>query len=110
MINIATAFVLAVVSAAHAVAGSVGGSGPTLRFVERHPLVVRGVGFHPSERVTVRAPNVVRVVRTSATGVFRADLGVLPADRCSVGIVARGALGDRAQLKVRAMCPPAAAP
>jgi hypothetical protein len=106
MRKIATVLVL-LLAAGTQVGASLGSSTPTLRVVERNPLVVRGVHFHPAERVTVRARHVVRVVHTSATGVFRARLRALPTDRCSFGIVAVGARGDRAQLRVRAMCPPA---
>ena len=45
---------------------------PALRVVKRTPLVVRGANFHSTERVTLRAPSVVRVVHTTASGVFRA--------------------------------------
>ena len=44
---------------------------PALRVVKRTPLVVRGANFHSTERVTLRAPGVVRVVHTASTsGVF----------------------------------------
>ncbi len=71
-----------------------------LRVVERTPLVVRGANFHSTERVTLRAPGVVRVVHTTASGVFRTRLGAAPTDRCSFLIVAVGASGDHAQARV----------
>jgi len=107
MKKIAAVLVL-LVAAGTAVAGaSLGSTGPSLRVVKHSPVVVRGVRFHPTERVKVKAPalNVVRVVRTTTSGTFRARLGRPPTDRCSFAIVAVGVLGDRAQAKVHAMCP-----
>jgi hypothetical protein len=86
---------------------SLGRTAPSLRVVHRMPLVVRGTRFRPAERVTVRAPGTDRVVHTTAAGAFRVHLGSVPTDRCSFGISAVGAYGDRAQVRARAMCPPA---
>jgi len=84
---------------------------PRLSVVERSPLVVRGAHFQPGERVTVKAPHLSRVVRTTARGTFRADLGTVTGDRCSMRIVATGARGDTATvLPWRALCAPAATP
>lgn len=86
---------------------------PALRVVERTPLVVRGANFHSTERVTLRALGVVRVVHTTASGVFRTRLGAAPTDRCSFLVVAVGASGDHARARVfppRAMCAPAKSP
>lgn len=105
--KIATALMLLVAAGTLAVGVSLGSIGPSLRVVKHSPVVVRGARFHPGERVTVKAPalNVVRVVRTTSIGTFRARLGLPPKDRCSFAIVAVGARGDRAAAKVRAMCP-----
>ena len=105
--NIATALVLLVAAGTLVAGASLGSTGPSLRVVKHSPIVVRGARFHPGERVTVRAPalDVVRVVHTTVTGRFRAGLGRPPTDRCSFAIVAVGARGDRAEAKVRAMCP-----
>ena len=86
---------------------------PTLRVVERTSLVARGANFHSTERVTLRAPGVVRVVHTTAAGGFRVRLGEAPTDRCSFSILAVGAHGDQAQARVfrpRTMCAPATSP
>jgi hypothetical protein len=81
---------------------------PTIRVVTTEPLVVRGNNFKAVERVTVKGPSLTRVVRTTANGTFRVNLGVAPTDRCSMRIVATGALGDKAViLPARAMCAPA---
>jgi hypothetical protein len=93
-----------VVPAAGAVAA------PELRVVTRTPLVVSGTHFRSHERVTVMSGTAKAVVRTGPAGSFRANLGSVLADRCSYGIVAVGARGDRAVLPVRAMCAPASTP
>jgi hypothetical protein len=105
--KIATALVLPVAAGTLAVGASLGSTGPSLRVVKHSPVVVRGARFHPGERVTVKAPalRVVRVVHATTIGTFRARLGRPPTDRCSFAILAVGARGDRAQSKVRAMCP-----
>jgi len=68
--------------------------------------MIRGTGFRPVEKVTVRTPIAVLTIRTSRLGSFHA---VFPADRCTSGmVVALGARGDRALLRLpRALCPPA---
>jgi hypothetical protein len=106
MRKIATALI--VLATAAQAAGAV--VAPTLRIVTTDPLVVRGAHFRAAERVTVKGPSVTRVVHTTASGTFRANLGVVPTDRCSMPmrIVATGALGDKAVfLPARAMCAPA---
>lgn len=114
MRNVATALVLlfmaGTLAPGVALARTSASPGPSLRVVTRTPLVVRGANFHPSERVTLRAPRAVGVVRTTAAGAFRAGLGALATDRCSFTLVAVGARGDRALVRVfgpRAMCAPA---
>lgn len=110
MRKIATVLVLLLAAGTSAATASLGSTAPSLRVVKHSPVVVRGARFHPAERVTVRAPalRAVRIVHANASGTFRVRLGVPPSDRCSFAIVARGASGDRAQAKVRAMCPYAA--
>jgi hypothetical protein len=106
MRKIATALLLLVIGVPVAGA-SLGRTAPSLRVVHRRPLVVRGAHFRPAERVRVRTLRNVRVVHTTASGAFRVSLGPVPTDRCSFGILAVGAHGDRAQVRARAMCPPA---
>ena len=86
------------------------GTTPTLRIVTRAPLVVSGMHFRAAERVTIKTAGVTRIVRTTPLGVFRADLGTIPSDRCSFQITALGARGDHAMLAARAMCAPAKTP
>jgi len=106
MSKIAVALVLLLVAVTQTAGASPGRTAPSLRLVERHPMIVRGVNFHPAERVTVRSGDVVRVVRTSAAGEFSAGLGEILAERCTLEVVARGAHRDRARLTVLAMCQP----
>jgi len=80
---------------------------PSLRLVTTTPLVVKGVNFHPGERVTVRVGTAKVVVRAGVAGTFRVNLGAPLVDRCSSGIVAAGAGGDQAALFLRALCAPA---
>lgn len=83
--------------------GSVSQGQPSLRVLERHPLVVQGLSFKPAERVVVvlsaRSESRVRV-RASASGSFTATFGDAPISRCERFVVrAFGALGSRAALK-----------
>lgn len=86
---------------------------PALEIVDRQPLVVRGKGFRPGERVTVTALTGLgpRVVRTTARGgTFRVTFR-LPDQPCAAArlIRARGSLGSTAQLRLapsRACVPP----
>jgi len=73
------------------------------------PLVVSGTHFRGAERVTVEGGGATTVLRTTRFGTFLANLGNVLADRCSVGVVAVGAGGDRATLPLRTMCAPAQA-
>ena len=81
---------------------------PSLKIEHASPLVVRGLNFHARESVTVTAPAGRRMrIRTTATGGF---LATFPqGDRCSGGqILARGAAGDQAILRLPPMmCLPA---
>ena len=83
---------------------------PELTIVTKAPLVVSGTHFMAGERVTIKAAAITRVVRTTGLGAFRANLGTMPTDRCSVQIIAVGARGDHAVLAARAMCAPATTP
>lgn len=85
---------------------------PTLRMVDRTPVVIRGVGFAPDERVTVvvaaRSRWSKRVTATSG-GTFVARFKVV-LGRCSrYSIQAFGSTGSRARsmpLGVTADCVP----
>jgi hypothetical protein len=99
-------------SATYAAPGAATGS-PRLTMVSRTPLVVRGTGFRPEERVTVSALTSLRtvVVRTRATagGVFRVRFGSFtqPCGR-PFAVRARGAAGSSALLRLAA--PPCVPP
>ena len=86
---------------------------PTLRLVSANPLVVKGVGFAPGERVTVTALTSLgpRAVRARATqhGTFRVLLGRFP-QPCGkpFAVRARGAQGSFAFLRLAA--PPCVPP
>ena len=92
-------------------AAALGGS-PSLQIVTRSPLVVAGTHFRAAELVTVKAAGTSRVVRTSRTGAFRANLGTVTGDRCSLSVVAVGVRGERVALPLalHAMCAPATTP
>lgn len=77
---------------------------PTLKLVDREPLVVRGEQFRPGERVTVTASTGLgpRTVRTTAyRGAFRATFR-LPNQPCAAAwlVRARGSLGSTATLRL----------
>jgi hypothetical protein len=86
---------------------------PTLRLVDRQPLVVRGAGFRPNERVSVTVSadeeSATRRLRASARGVFSASFARMALHPCD-GLFASavGASGNRATLKLKAQpqCPP----
>jgi len=79
-----------------------------------HGATIRGAHFHPRERVRLKitsASTVVHTVRASATGAFTFVLSTTP-DPCNdaVVVVATGATGDVARLKVTPRgCAPAGA-
>jgi hypothetical protein len=82
--------------------GSAGNDHATLRVLDRQPLVVRGQGFKPGERVTVTALTGLgpRVVRTTAVrGAFRVELR-LPAQPCAAAFAVR-ARGNRGSEALR---------
>jgi hypothetical protein len=97
---------LVVGAVALSAAGSVQASPrPVLRIVDDRPLVVRGEGFRPRERVTVAAQASVGqrrvVVRASAVGRLAVTFR-LPVVPCTGALVLRavGAGGSRAALRV----------
>jgi hypothetical protein len=60
--------------------------------------------------VTIVAGGRTFHVRTNARGAFRVTLTGVATDRCSLGMVATGARGDRAIIAARTMCAPATSP
>ena len=105
-----TALVLAAGASAWSTAGE---PAPSLRVLDRSPLVLRGSGFSGGERVrvTVSGSDDTRslAVRASARGTFTARFRSGLGDRCSALLVrALGASGRSAALKLpQPHCPPA---
>jgi len=108
----ATASLLAVVAAAFAgVAMTAEQRSPALRLVDRQPLVVRGTGFRPSERVRVTVAadgdGATRRLRAGARGGFSANFTPMTLHRCDALFAsAVGDSGSRAKLKAQPQCPP----
>jgi hypothetical protein len=74
---------------------------PRLTVVDQRPLVVRGVGFLPRERVTLEATagdqQAAKIVRATATGVFTARFDAITDASCSpFTVTAAGARGTTA--------------
>ena len=95
--------VLALVVAA-AAASAAGAAQPTLRLVDRQPLVVRGEGFRPGERITLVAATGLgpRMTRTTArNGSFRATFRL--ADQPCAAAFAVRARGDRGSVAIMRM-------
>ena len=100
--------VLAAAIAALAVAAPATRAASTaeLRLVSAQPLVVRGLAFRPSERVSLTALTLLGpervVVRASRTGTFRAPFRLV-AQPCGQAFAVRalGANGSRAWLRLR---------
>jgi hypothetical protein len=74
---------------------------PRLTVVGESPLVVRGSGFLPRERVTLRATagdqQVAKTVRSTPTGAFSARFEAIPNASCSpFTVTATGARGTTA--------------
>jgi hypothetical protein len=82
---------------------------PRLHVVSTSPLVVRGNGFHASERVRIEVTGSVRATRTvTATpdGTFGARFPTLTIGHCSAYAGrAFGSEGSRAVLRVQPECP-----
>jgi hypothetical protein len=97
-------------AAAIAPASSAAAPGPTLHLTHAQGLVVSGVNFRPSERVTVTLHSLgVRIQKTVAEqGRFRIVFAKTSPARCAaLSIVAVGSLGSRASLAFpRALCLP----
>lgn len=106
---IIAAFIVAATIAPSAEAASK----PTLAVVSKQPLVIRGMGFHSGERMTVTAltPIGVRVVNVEAglRGGFRVTFR-LPSQPCAspFAVRARGASGQVATIwfETQACTPP----
>jgi len=112
-------FVLVFAGLAAAGAGAVGPPEKTrvavLRLVDDKPLVLRGKGFKPSERVrlTVEASGQrrVRTLVASYSGGFVAIFTQLRVDPCELEARAAGAAGTNAAYKLpERMCPIPLAP
>ena len=98
---------VAVVELALGGACAAGDSHPSLKIVQRSPLVVSGAGFRRSELVSVQVPGTSVRVRASHTGSFRVTFS--SGDRCTGGrVVATGKFGDHAVLRLPpTLCAPA---
>jgi hypothetical protein len=97
---VAVLFVLLAPAAAAVATGA-----PMLRLADRTPLTVAGTSFSPRELVRVTASveddTVSRSVRAGPLGGFTMRFLALSAGRCDdLRVVARGASGTRAVLKV----------
>ena len=93
--------------------GSAGPASPSLRVLDRQPLVVGGAGFRASERVRLTGTHGRRAIAARATagrgGRFTIRLRDLALTRCgpSLMLLAVGSSGSRAGLKTpAAVCPP----
>jgi len=77
---------------------------PQLKVLATRPLVVQGMHFRARERVRVTATTteaVVRTVRATAAGAFKAQFPTVSVGRCEgAALKAVGATGDRASFKV----------
>jgi hypothetical protein len=88
---------LAVASTAPAAVGD-----PAVRIADRNPVVVRGVNFRPSERVTVQfvirgGERATRLVRAGVRGGFTATFASLTVTECDAfNVRALGWRGSRA--------------
>ena len=91
---------ISAVTVGHAVASTL--RAPALRIVDDAPVVVRGTGFYPLERVRVTLTRNGRVTtrqaRATSAGTFRAGFGLIALDPCVGFVVVRatGARGSRA--------------
>jgi hypothetical protein len=104
------ALAIALLAAAPAAGSS--GSKPRLRLLDTTPLRIAGSSFKARERVTVTvyADGMRRrTTRATSGGAFVVTFPGAAPDRCAaVAILARGASGDQASLKVMPKaCPPA---
>ena len=100
------AVAVSVVTAGHAVASTL--RAPTLRIVDDAPVVVRGTGFYPLERVRVTLTRNGRVTtrqaRATRTGAFRAGFGLIALDPCLGFVVVRATGGRGSRAVTRRVC------
>jgi len=100
-----TGVTVAVLALAGAASSAPAATGPALRVDGTQPLVVRGVAFRPSERVSLTALTLLgpkrAIVRATAAGRFAATFR-LPAQPCGSAFALRaiGALGSRVTLRL----------
>jgi hypothetical protein len=107
-------FCLALLLAAGLVATAGAKVAPSLRLTDTKPVVVKGTGFRPLERIKVTGivdeHRHVRLVRSTRTGSFVATFAtIVQLDPCtsSFRAYAVGALGDKASVTVgQRACPP----
>jgi hypothetical protein len=95
---------LAIPLVAAGMLGPAGNAHATLRVLDQEPLVVRGQGFRPGERVTVTALTGLgpRVVRTTAVGGgFKVEIR-LTAQPCATAYAVR-ARGNRGSEALRTL-------
>jgi hypothetical protein len=95
--------------------GQQGAPRPTLRLLERQPLVVRGQHFKAGEHVTVALVSREErslPVTANGDGSFTISFGDVEITRCEAfAVSARGSRGSRAALKLpQPLCLPASAP
>ncbi|HTK22656.1 MAG TPA: hypothetical protein VL264_00330 [Gaiella sp.] len=104
MRGISTAVAVAVLALV-AVSPGAASTGPALRVEGMQPLVVRGVGFHPGERIALTAMALrgsrQMVVRATRAGRFAASFR-LPTQSCGSPFAFRavGTLGSRVTLRL----------
>jgi hypothetical protein len=94
---------VAVLLAASAAASGTAATRPTLRVVDRTPVVIRGTGFAPAERVTVVVAAGSRWSRrvTATDGTFVARFNVVLGRCARYSVQAFGSTGTRARLVPR---------
>lgn len=84
-----------------AIGGAAAAAGPLVRVAAVSPLTLRGVRFHPQERVhldvTVGSRRYRRSIRAGADGTWELTLEGVVFDRCAGkrALVATGSLGSR---------------
>jgi hypothetical protein len=97
--------ILALIASALAAGGGAAASThASLSLASRQPIILRGQGFHPLERVRVTLVTRVtriRIIRARATGKFTLDYPGVNVPRCG-GLFAhaRGSSGSDATLKI----------
>jgi hypothetical protein len=84
----------------------------SLVLVSESPVTLRGRGFRPAERVTVRlhaaGESYAKRLQASAAGVFTARFTAVVATECEpLSVIATGAAGSRATMARKIQVPPA---